>query len=118
MPLELAAYLKEQGARVDARLATILPHLPNASAKLYDAMSYSLLAGGKRLRPIFFLTVLRSFGMEAKDVDFACGLEMIHTFLRSMTTCLQWITTITVGVSLPATKRLMKLRRFWLETAC
>ena len=81
MPLELAAYLKEQGARVDARLATILPHLPNASAKLYDAMSYSLLAGGKRLRPIFFLTVLRSFGMEAEDwLDFACGLEMIHTF--------------------------------------
>ena len=50
-------------------------------ADLYDAMQYSLLAGGKRLRPVLLLESCRMCGGEAdKAVPFACAVEMIHTY--------------------------------------
>ncbi|MGI5825751.1 MAG: polyprenyl synthetase family protein, partial [Bacillota bacterium] len=58
----------------------VLPHNKKAEI-IYEAMEYSLMAGGKRLRPILFLTVLEVFGKNPADyLDFACGLEMIHTY--------------------------------------
>lgn len=48
---------------------------------LYDAMSYSLLAGGKRLRPIFVFDFCRMCGGDWKAAaPFAAALEMIHTY--------------------------------------
>lgn len=48
---------------------------------IYDAMNYSLLAGGKRLRPILTLETCRLCGGEPMDVmPFACAVEMIHTY--------------------------------------
>lgn len=48
---------------------------------LFDAMKYSLLAGGKRLRPIFALEFCRMCGADWKAaVPFACAVEMIHTY--------------------------------------
>jgi len=48
---------------------------------LFDAMKYSLLAGGKRLRPIFALEFCRMCGADWKTaVPFACAVEMIHTY--------------------------------------
>jgi geranylgeranyl diphosphate synthase type II len=50
-------------------------------ADLYDAMNYSLLAGGKRLRPILTLETCRMCGGDpAAALPFACALEMIHTY--------------------------------------
>lgn len=49
--------------------------------KLYDAMQYSLMAGGKRLRPIFVYEFCRMCGGEwKKAVHFAAAIEMIHTY--------------------------------------
>lgn len=49
--------------------------------KLYDAMEYSLLAGGKRLRPIFAYEFCRMCAGEWENaVHFACAVEMIHTY--------------------------------------
>ena len=49
--------------------------------KLYDAMRYSLLAGGKRLRPILTFEFCRISGGNWKDaVPFAAAVEMIHTY--------------------------------------
>lgn len=49
--------------------------------RLYDAMGYSLLAGGKRLRPIMVLEFCRMSGGDwQKAVPFAAALEMIHTY--------------------------------------
>ncbi len=46
-----------------------------------DAMEYSLLAGGKRLRPILALMTCQLFGgAEEKALPYACSLEMIHTY--------------------------------------
>ena len=48
---------------------------------LFKAMEYSLLAGGKRLRPIFALDFCRMCGGDPKDaVPFAMAMEMIHTY--------------------------------------
>ncbi len=48
---------------------------------LRDAIKYSLLAGGKRIRPILFLEVIKSYGLNPLDyVDIAISLELIHTY--------------------------------------
>jgi len=48
---------------------------------LYDAMSYSLLAGGKRLRPILAFDFCRMCGGDwKKAAPFAAAVEMIHTY--------------------------------------
>ena len=50
-------------------------------AALFDAMEYSLLAGGKRLRPIFAMDFCRMAGGEWRDAaPFAAAMEMIHTY--------------------------------------
>ena len=53
-----------------------LPH-----KKIYDAMGYSLMAGGKRLRPVIMMMTAEMLGCDAKAVlPFAAALEMIHTY--------------------------------------
>ncbi len=48
---------------------------------LFDAMEYSLLAGGKRLRPIFAMDFCRMCGGDwQKAAPFAAAMEMIHTY--------------------------------------
>ena len=48
---------------------------------LFDSMRYSLLAGGKRLRPILVFDFCRMCGGDWKNaVDFAAAVEMIHTY--------------------------------------
>ena len=49
--------------------------------KLFDAMRYSLLAGGKRLRPLLVLEFCRLCGGDVnKAMPFAAAVEMIHTY--------------------------------------
>ena len=49
--------------------------------ELIDASRYSLLLGGKRIRPVIMLEFCKLFGGEIKDViNFAIALEMIHTY--------------------------------------
>lgn len=48
---------------------------------VYSAMRYSLLAGGKRLRPVLAMAVCELLGGEINEVlPFACAIEMIHTY--------------------------------------
>ena len=48
--------------------------------QLFEAMEYSLLAGGKRLRPIFVFEFCRLCGGDwKKAAPFAAAIEMIHT---------------------------------------
>lgn len=49
--------------------------------RVFDAMSYSLLAGGKRLRPVIMIYACEMCGGKAADImPFACAMEMIHTY--------------------------------------
>ena len=49
--------------------------------KLKQAMQYSLMAGGKRLRPVLALATAEIYGVEPEQVlPVACSIEMIHTY--------------------------------------
>ena len=51
------------------------------TAGLEEAMRYSLLAGGKRIRPVLALATARAVGMDATDVlPLAAAIELIHTY--------------------------------------
>jgi geranylgeranyl diphosphate synthase, type II len=75
---DLAAYLKEKQQIVEDALEKSLPIAQ--PEKIYQAMRYSLLAGGKRLRPILCLASCELIGGDlAIALPTACALEMIHT---------------------------------------
>lgn len=64
---------------INNRLVELLQ--PIKDGKVKEAMIYSLIAPGKRLRPILFLTVLRAYQIDYhKYIDIACAIEMIHTY--------------------------------------
>ena len=49
--------------------------------KLYEAMNYSIFAGGKRLRPMIMMMTAKMLGKSEESVlPFACAMEMIHTY--------------------------------------
>lgn len=55
--------------------------LETRHADLEEAMEYSLLAGGKRIRPILTLETCRLCGGDVRAaLPFACGVEMVHTY--------------------------------------
>ncbi len=77
-PFNLSAYLQEQQSIVEAALDRAIPVV--YPEKIYEAMRYSLLAGGKRLRPILCLATCEMAGGNAEiSLPTACALEMIHT---------------------------------------
>jgi geranylgeranyl diphosphate synthase type II len=77
-PFDLSAYLQERQSLVEAALDSAIPVI--YPEKIYEAMRYSLLAGGKRLRPILCLaTCEMAGGTLAMAMPTACALEMIHT---------------------------------------
>lgn len=75
---DLATYLKTYKADVEAALdASLVVARPQT---IYESMRYSLLAGGKRIRPILCLATCELLGGTAAiAMPTACALEMIHT---------------------------------------
>lgn len=71
-------------AEIEANLERFLPELGRVEASLREAMAYSLLAGGKRFRPVLLLAIFDSLGGSADDretaIMLAVALEMIHTY--------------------------------------
>ena len=64
---------------INQRLSEILHSLKEGKVK--DAMIYSTIAPGKRLRPIIFLTVLKAYSIDYHPyLDMACAIELIHTY--------------------------------------
>lgn len=79
----LAAYLHARRTAIDAALDRYLPTAPDCPAQVAEAMRYSLLAGGKRLRPILTLATADTVdpdGGAALAMPSACAVEMIHTY--------------------------------------
>lgn len=82
-PEKLKKQLKEEAARVEAYLVTCLGLLPGLPEGLRASMDYSLLAGGKRLRPVLCLTFAKAFSKnDVTDavMPFAAAIECIHTY--------------------------------------
>lgn len=64
---------------VNGRLDAIMDDMCEPGI-LKDAMSYSLKAGGKRLRPVICMLSAGMFGNREQALDVACAIEMIHTY--------------------------------------
>ena len=66
---------------VNAKLAEYLPEEDILQADVITAMRYSLLGGGKRIRPVLVLEFCRICGGDEQiALPFACAVEMIHTY--------------------------------------
>ena len=77
-PFDLKAYLTARQVQVEAALDASVPM--SYPETVYEAMRYSLLAGGKRLRPILCLATCElAGGTSEMAMPTACALEMIHT---------------------------------------
>src|SRR5579864_3779639 len=67
--------------RVNARLEKYVEQAPGVPSQLREAMAYSLLAGGKRLRPILVLLSCEACGGTTEAaLPAACAIEMVHTY--------------------------------------
>ena len=93
--MDWKAELKERTAKIDENLDRLLPRESEYPEIIFKAMRYSVFAGGKRLRPVFLLEVNHILGGKTEEaMDFACALEMIHTYSL---TCRHWIMIIFDG---------------------
>jgi len=78
--VDLKSYIAQQNGLVNTALETYFQDSPH-SQQLLDAMTYSLMAGGKRIRPILCLAAADAVGGKEDDaLPAACALEMIHTY--------------------------------------
>ncbi|MCD8322877.1 MAG: polyprenyl synthetase family protein [Oscillospiraceae bacterium] len=67
--------------RIEKALAGYFPPAEDGKNSLREAMRYSLLAGGKRIRPVLCLEFCRICGgSEERCMPIACGIEMLHTY--------------------------------------
>jgi len=83
--LDITSYLQEEKKKIDSYLERIVSpagRTDRSEKELVEAMSYSLSAGGKRLRPILAVACYRACGgpVEADPYPAACALELIHTY--------------------------------------
>jgi geranylgeranyl diphosphate synthase type II len=77
----ISDYLTRRAAEVNQWLDALVPSESVAPERLHRAMRYSLMAGGKRLRPILVLASGEAFGASTDDLmPAACAFEMIHTY--------------------------------------
>ena len=79
--MDLKQEMKERCAYIEAALEKSVPEQQEFPPVIFEAMRYSLLAGGKRLRPMMVLAACEAVGGRKEDaLPFACALEMIHTY--------------------------------------
>jgi geranylgeranyl pyrophosphate synthase len=73
--------LKSWQARVEVALAARLPDPHQVPARLHEAMRYSALGGGKRIRPALVFATARTVGLTETDVEaIACAIEFVHVY--------------------------------------
>ena len=79
--LDIKAYMREQATMIERLLEHSLPADWDIPQKLRESMRYSLLAGGKRLRPILTMAAAQSLGASADGAALVgAALELIHTY--------------------------------------
>ena len=79
--MEIKAEIAARAEQVEAILAKYLPREEGAQKTVISAMNYSLLAGGKRLRPMLMWESYRMFGGRSQVIEpFMAAMEMIHTY--------------------------------------
>lgn len=86
-PADLAEYLAACRAELEAALEAAIPAPPECPPIIAEAMRYSLMAGGKRFRPVLALATADAVDAMAGHASsrpsvlaFACAIELIHTY--------------------------------------
>lgn len=79
--MDFKEYLNHKIQLIDKSLEEYLPKKDSYQRNIYQAMRYSLFAGGKRLRPVICLASCELVGGDTIEaLPMACALEMIHTY--------------------------------------
>jgi len=79
--MKLPAFFEEDRIAVDACLDRLLPPESTQPSSIHQAMRYSVLAGGKRIRPMLCLEAARIFMPDTSVALYpACAIELIHTY--------------------------------------
>jgi geranylgeranyl diphosphate synthase type II len=77
----IAAYSATSQARVNAALETLFSPPSPELARLYEAMRYSVMNGGKRVRPLLAYAACEALGGKAEQANgAACAVELIHAY--------------------------------------
>ena len=80
-PRTSAAYPNDLRDQIERYLADLRFSTADDTAGLEESMRYSVLAGGKRIRPVLALATARALGMDPTDVlPLAAAIELIHTY--------------------------------------
>jgi len=78
---KISKLLKDNSELIEQRLREYMPASDDRYRALSESMLYSLLAGGKRIRPFLTLEFCRLFGgKDEAALPLACAVEMIHTY--------------------------------------
>jgi len=75
------AQLESWRVRMEHALAARLPESDKVPARLHEAMRYSVLGGGKRIRPALLFATASAFGLSEDEVEAAaCAIELVHVY--------------------------------------
>lgn len=79
--MNISEEITKRTSDIETRIKGFLPEQYEYQKTIVDAMSYSVLAGGKRLRPMLMEASYQMFGGEGEELDaFMAAIEMIHTY--------------------------------------
>jgi farnesyl diphosphate synthase len=81
VPADFGVQLEAWRLRMERALAARLPEPSAVPARLHEAMRYSVLEGGKRIRPALLFATARAVGLSEDTVEAAaCAVEMMHVY--------------------------------------
>lgn len=73
--------LQKKVNNIEQILKAMLPEIKGNQSLIFEAMEYSLLAGGKRIRPLLIQETYKLFGGDGEEITyFMAAMEMIHTY--------------------------------------
>ena len=79
--MDIRSYLAKKKELVDKALEALVPPAKTFPPAVFEAMRYSLFAGGKRVRPILAVAAAEALGAKTAGLLPAAGaLELIHTY--------------------------------------
>lgn len=79
--MDIRTEIQKRTEEIDSIIEQYLPVEEGYQKTVMEAMNYSVLAGGKRLRPMLMLETYRLFGGKSKVIEpFMAAIEMIHTY--------------------------------------
>lgn len=79
--MDIKAEIAERTEKIETIIRAYLPKEEGYQKTIMEAMNYSVLAGGKRLRPMLMQETYRLFGGRSKVIEpFMAAIEMIHTY--------------------------------------